>query len=350
MAPINYLCLSFILGLFISVIFISSVSLPVIIVTLLILLLLFLKLGAGSRLAPLILAFYFLGILRPGLAWDYTAFLNTISKQPVVENIRQDMKTILNKTLPEPHSSLAYGILFGVTKGTSFDRNFLLDLRRTGTAHMVAVSGYNVSIVIGVLMNTSILLVSKAFLIFGFAGLLFYDLVAGFSASVMRATIMGLYLFIAGLYGRQKNLSDALLFSAALILFLSPPALLDLGFQFSFLAMMAVLYLSPIFEKVFKFIPSEANKAVSATLASQVMILPVSVYSFGQISIIAPLANVMTFITVPAIMALTALSVLVGQVSTELSGLISIPNFVLLDYFVKIITWLSSLKWASITF
>lgn len=350
MAPINYLCLSFILGLFISVIFISSLSLPVIIITFLVLLLLFFKSRGGNLLAPLVLAFYFLGILRPGLAWDYTAFLNTISKQPVVENIRQDMKTILNKTLPEPHSSLAYGILFGVTKGTSFDRNFLLDLRRTGTAHMVAVSGYNVSIVMGVLMNTSILLVSKTFLIFGFAGLLFYDLVAGFSASVMRATIMGLYLFIAGLYGRQKNISDALLFSAALILFLSPPALLDLGFQFSFLAMMAVIYLSPLLERLFGFLPKELNKVVSATLASQIMILPVSVYSFGQISIIAPLANVLTFITVPPIMALTAVQAFSGFLSPLTAGVVSIPNFVLLDYFVKTVSWLSSLKWASITF
>ncbi len=135
MAPINYLCLSFILGLFTSVVFIPNPSFTVSAITFLVLLIVFLKWGRPHRLIFVVTAFYLLGILRPGLAWDYTTLLNTISKQPALENIRQDMKTILNKTLPEPHSSLAYGILFGVTKGTSFDRNFLLDLRRTGTAH-----------------------------------------------------------------------------------------------------------------------------------------------------------------------------------------------------------------------
>lgn len=356
MAPINYLCLSFILGLFTSVVFIPNPSFTVSAITFLVLLIVFLKWGRHNRLIFAVMAFYLLGILRPAFAWDYHQILDPMSQAPWVSSVRQGITASLDKVLPQPHSSLAYGMLFGVAKGQGFDRDFLLDLRRTGTAHMVAVSGYNVSIIIGILLNTSILLVSKGLLVFGLAGLLFYDLIVGFSASVARATVMGLYLFVAGLFGRQRNFSDALLFSAALILALSPRALLDLGFQFSFLAMMAVLYLSPLFERMFRFLPAQAglpkelNKVVSATLASQVMILPVSVYSFGQVSLIAPLANVLTFITVPAIMALTALSVLLGYVSFGLSGLISIPNFVLLDYFVKVVGFLSSLKWASVTF
>lgn|GEM_PF-4145228 len=349
MAPINHFCLSFTLGLFVSLIFISKVSVPVVGAVIIVCLAIFIKLAKRDRLVPVILAFYFLGVLRPALYWDVVPFLNSISGQPVAESMRQDIKTVLSKTLPEPQASLAYGILFGVSKGSRFDRNFLQELRHTGTAHMVTVSGYNVSIVMGILMNTSILLVNKAFILTGFAGLLLYDVVAGFSASVIRATIMGLYLFLAGVFGRQKNISDALLFSAALILFLSPPTLFDLGFQFSFLAMMAVIYISPILEKVFRFLPSELNKVASATLASQVMIMPISVYSFGQVSIIAPLANVLTFITIPPIMGLTALTVLAGQAPPPLLGLISIPNYVLLDYFVKVVGFLSSLRWASVT-
>jgi len=347
-APINYICLSFIFGLFVSLVFVPSPSYSVILMILASTFLTCLVWGRGRPLPFAIVIFYLLGLARPSVAWDYQNVLTGISGVPVVESTRQAVKASLNKSLPEPHSSLAYGILFGVAKGQSFDRNFLLDLRRTGTAHMVAVSGYNVSIIVGIVLNTSVLLVSKAFLLPGILGLLLYDVVCGFSSSVMRATVMGLYLFAAGLFGRQKSMSDALLFSAALILALFPGALFDLGFELSFLAMMAVMYLSPLFEKLFKFLPGELNKVVSATLASQVLIMPVSVYSFGQLSIIAPLANVLTFITVTPIMALTALGVLAGFGPSFLANIISIPNFVLLDYFVKVVGTLSALPWSSV--
>lgn len=358
MAPVNYICLAFILGLFISLAAIPAPSLPLSALVITAVLLASFRWGRGpastrlgGRFLPFaVLVFYLLGMVRPALAWDYENLLSQISANPGVEAARQNIKAVLSRDLPEPHASLAYGILFGTAKGQSFDRNFLASLRRTGTAHMVAVSGYNVSMVLGILLNTSILLVSKAFLIPGLLFLILYDVLVGFSASVMRATLMGLYLFTAGILGRQKNYSDALLISAAAILALSPRAFLDLGFQLSFLAMMAVLYLSEPLERVFKILPKELNKVVSATLASQILIMPVSVYSFGQISLIAPLANALTFITVPAIMTLTAFGALAGLVFPFSAWVFSAANFVVLDYFVKVVGALSSLKWASLTF
>src|SRR3989344_5072220 len=119
----------------------------------------------------------------------------------------------------------------------------------------------------------------------------------------------------------------------ALILLLSPKSLSDLGFQLSFLAMLGVLYLSPLFERLFGFLPKEANKALSGTLSSQVMILPVSIYNFGQVSFISPLANVLTFLTVPLIMFLPALNVAAGTLFPQLY----LPNYVLLEHFVRIV-------------
>lgn len=345
MATIDYICLSFILGLAVGSIFTLQLSYLTILIVLCFLALSYIGFRR-NLLAWVILAFYILGLLRPALSLDVLADLNSLSQVKALSGFRQEIKNRLLIGLTEPHASLAYGILFGTTSGQVFDRSLLNDLRRTGTSHMVAVSGYNVSIITGILLNTSILVFSKALFIFGISGLFIYDFLVGFSASVVRATIMALFIFAAALFGRQKNFGDALVFSATVILFLSPKALSDLGFQLSFLAMLGVLYLSPIFEKLFRLIPKEANKALSATLASQVMILPVAVYNFGQVSFISPLANVLIFLTVPPVMLLTALNVVAGSILPQLF----LPNYVLLEYFVDIVRFLSSVPWASVSF
>lgn len=345
MASINYLCLSFILGLIIGLFFIPSPSLTMLLIVLVLLTVIFIAFRP-NRLTLAIVLFYILGVVRPAFDYDVLANLNSLAQNSILTRTRQEIKNRLLVGLPEPKASLAYGILFGTTKGQGFDRNLLNDLRRTGTAHMVAVSGYNVSIITGILLNTSILVFSKAFFLFGILGLIFYDFLVGFSASVVRATIMALFIFAAGSLGRQKNFGDALVFSATIILLLSPKSLLDLGFQLSFLAMLGVLYLSPLFEGLFRFLPKEVNQAVSATFASQIMILPVSVYDFGQISLISPLANVLTFLTVPAIMFLTGLDFLFGGFLPQLY----IPNYVLLEYFIRVVKYLGNLSWASVSF
>lgn len=365
MAPINYLCLSFIFGLFISLTVNTSGSVFVPVLLLLIILLsVFLivrlsrgNLGAGGRghLMIVVVVFYLSGLLRPQLPLSTPDFISQnklLTSVSVFSNrVQTSIKSALDQNLPEPQSSLGYGMIFG--NKAKFDKTFMNDLRRTGTAHMVAVSGYNVSIIVNILLNTSILLISKAFLVFGFGGLIFYDVLVGFSASVTRATIMGLYLFAAGLLGRQKNLADALLFSAALILLISPASLFDLGFQLSFLSMLGVMYLSPLFEKILEMIripESEARLAVSSTLASQILILPVGLYNFGQISIISPLANLLTFLTVPPIMALTALELFFSYFLTPLGWIFGQANLAVLNYFVSVVSYLSILPWASVTF
>lgn len=377
MSFLNLISLSFILGLALSVILSLEVNLFwwLFLEAILAVVVVFKRREGFYLKAGLLVAVYLLGMVWLGRAYpEAKVGLGLVSSTPMgqiwalnrmsnregpdgsaagierrFDSLRRQMKAVLDRDLPEPQSSLAYGILFGSKTG-GFNQDFLKALRRTGTIHMVAVSGYNVSIISNILLNTTFLIVSKAFLGLGILGLLAYGLVVGFSASVLRALVMGVYLFTARVFGRQKNLTDALLFSAALMLFWAPQFLLDLGFQLSFTSMMAVIYLSPVFERFLKSMPRDFRQVVAATMASQIMVLPLALFNFGQISLIAPLANLLTFLTVPAIMALTSLELGFGSVSAWAGSLWASANLILLNYFVGVVEFLSAFKWAAVTF
>lgn len=270
--------------------------------------------------------------------------LDKVSQSALIESARAEIKERINKNLPQPQSSLAYGLLFG--QGARFEKEFLNNLRRTGTSHLVAVSGYNVSIFINLLLAPANLLINKAFLVLGLGSLAIYSALVDFSPSVLRALIMGLFLVLARLLGRQRNATDALILSAALILIITPKALTDLGFQLSFLSMAGLVYLSPIFHRIFNFLPKLIRTVVADSLAAQIMVLPVVVFNFGRVSFVALLANLFVFWAVPAAMVLTLADLVFGG----LAPVFLWGNLVVLEYFVGVIRFLSHLPWASISF
>ena len=343
--------LSLIFGISVGFIFLEKVSFNfwVILFSGSLTLLTFYRTNHKKTIGKYLVIFYLLGLLIGGSKYQLAGnFLKSASRFQFLDGARQGIAELIKRDLPSPQSSLAYGFLFG-SNSKELDKDFLRDLRRTGTSHMVAVSGYNVSVIINVLTGILFLASNKLYFLLGLAGLGVYDLLVGLSASVVRATIMGIYLFLGGLLGRQRNLDDALLFSAALMLVLDPGFLVDLGFQLSFLSMVGVVYLSPLFSRLLAFIPRNIREVISATLSSQVAVLPISVYNFGLVSFISPVANVLTFVTIPTSMALTSLEVLLGPLSPGFSKLVSIPNFVLLTYFARVIRMLSSLRWCCLS-
>lgn len=355
MSLLNLFSISFFLGLMVSLFLGLSVNLwfSLLIFLGLIILIFWRKSNRLAVKALIVISFYLFGLVWPtalslakGAIFPDSPFYLPIGKK--INEVKGKIENSLTENLNQPESSLAYGVLFG-SKTNNFDKSFLNDLRRTGTVHMVAVSGFNMSIIIGILLNTSILVANRGFIVLGLGGLVAYLFLVGFSASVLRSIIMGLYLFTAQVLGRQKNLMDAFLFSGALLLFLNPTFLLDLGYQLSFLSLLGIIYLSPIFAVLFKKLPLDLDKVLGATLAAQIMILPISSFNFGQVSLIAPLANLLTFWTITPIMLLAFLQIIFSPIKI-LALILASTNSVLLGFFVKVVELLSSLPWAVITF
>lgn len=226
--------------------------------------------------------------------------------------VRKRWIDTLQKNLPEPMASLAAGILLGVRSQMPSD--FYQALINTGTLHIVAASGYNVNIVAAVIMAGMMTVVSRGWAIgTGVVGIVIYVLLAGASASVVRAGIMGSLTLIAYYFGRPVEARRLLWVVAGLMLLFNPLYIVDIGFQLSFAATAGLLYI-PFNNQAPNFRGFLANYFYP-TLVASVATLPIILYHFGRVSWISPLTNVLILPVVPLIMLLSALSLVGGQVA-----------------------------------
>jgi competence protein ComEC len=164
------------------------------------------------------------------------------------------------------------------------------------------------------------------------------------------------FLFLLAQHlGRASSAGRAIIFAAALMLFQNPFLLLsDVGFQLSFLAILGIVYLQPIFSNWlaqipdFKFFPLKST--LVATLSAQVFTMPILIYNFGYISLVSPLTNILI---VPFLAPVTILVFLFGLSSflfLPLAFLLFWPAWLFLTYIVSVIDYFSKIPFTSMTF
>lgn len=218
--------------------------------------------------------------------------------------------SILQKALPEPMSSLAAGILLGVK--TQIPTDFYQALVATGTLHIVAASGYNVMIVASVLMGIVSQVARRGMAVgVGIIGIVLYVLLAGASASVVRAGIMGSLTLIAYYFGRPAEARRLLWVTAMIMLLTDPLLILDVGFQLSVAATAGLLYLLPYISNSRSLILREY---LYPTLAATVATAPIIWWHFGRLSLISPVVNLLVLPAIPLIMGLSAITLVEGQI------------------------------------
>ncbi len=257
----------------------------------------------------------------------------------------------INDLLAEPQASFLAALLVGARRSLPAD---LTDaFNKTGTSHIIAISGYNISIISIVLMNFLGFLFFPRRLIFWLVGisLVLFTLVAGAGASVVRAAIMGGLLILAKREGRMYRMTNAIIFAGAVMLFLNPYLLrYDAGFQLSFLSALGLIYISPYLEKKFSrltdFLSLRSNLA--ATLSAQIATLPIIIFSFGRFSVVSVLANVLILPAVPFTMLFGFLAGLAAFVSLKIASVFIFPTWFALSYQIWIVKILSALPFASI--
>jgi competence protein ComEC len=175
----------------------------------------------------------------------------------------------------------------------------------------------------------------------------------GAPASAVRAGIMIFMALLAEKSGRMYLAPWALLIAALAILIFNPLLLLyDVGFQLSFLAVLGIIYLSPVFDfylaRFWFFKNKGVRKITSMTLGAQVFTLPILVYNFGTISLVAPVVNVLVVPLLPAVLVLGFLGILAGLFSQLLGMLVALPIFGLLSYVLEISSVFARLSFSSI--
>ena len=270
-------------------------------------------------------------------------------------NFKYKLRESIYQNLSPPQSSILGAVILGDKRKLSEDLKQKLNI--AGVRHVTAISGMHIMILSGILMYLGIALGlyrGQAFY-FAIILLLLFIIMVGAPASAIRAGIMGGLFLLAQKVGRLKSASRAIVFAATVMLVQNPLLLkLDVGFQLSFLAVMGIIYLMPIFQYYFlKWFPVEWSSVktlgglLSMTLAAQVFTLPILIYNFGYVSLVAPFTNVLVVPLLPYIMISGFIFGLSGMILQPLGWVLSWPSWLLLTYLVKVIDFFSQIPKAN---
>jgi competence protein ComEC len=246
----------------------------------------------------------------------------------------------------------------------------LFAFNATGTAHLVAPSGFKVTVLAGLVAHSTFRLYERrgqpggahprqrrprwrywlatALVI---ASIAIYTLLSGAGPAALRAGIMGILLVIAPRLGRGYNIYTALALTALLMSLADPFVLWNAGFQLSFLGTLGIVLLTPLFQRVLRpmeRIPPGYHIAeiIAVTLAAQVATLPISAITFQEISFIAPITNILTVPLLEALILLGTLICVAGLVLPLLAALCSWVAWPLLWYVGNVVTWNAGLPGA----
>ena len=211
----------------------------------------------------------------------------------------------------EPQASLLMGILIGARK--TLPPQVIDNFNLTGVSHIIAISGYNISIIIKALEYLARFFGRRASLYLSLLVIFSFVIISGASASVIRAAVMGTLLIIAFNIGRQYSITPALFFSAAVMLLINPKILLwDISFQLSFAATLGIVYFSPLLDQLTARWPNplQVKSIFLTTMAAIVSTLPLILLYFGRLSLVAPVVNILILPFVPLTMLLGFLTAL----------------------------------------
>jgi competence protein ComEC len=262
------------------------------------------------------------------------------------------IETKIQTYISEPESSFLGGILLGSKRAIPTDVQDAL--KATGTSHIIAISGANITILLTIFLQFLPLYERRQQFIATLLIALFITVLTGAPASVIRGAYVAIIAQYIRMRGRRAWASPLILFSMALIL-LNNPLLLraDPGFQLSFAAYAGLAYLgTPIktyCEKIkfFLKLPEVMRSSFSETLAASLGTAPLSFILFGQLSLLGLIVN-------PLVLWLLPLTTLIGLIFATTSWvhllgfLISLPLWLLLHTMLAIIQWFSRFSFAVI--
>jgi competence protein ComEC len=265
--------------------------------------------------------------------------------QAALHALRRRLESGIAAALPEPHAGLLVGVLLGGS--ATLPSDFRQDMRTVGLTHVVAVSGFNVTIVAAVLAAlTGRLVGRRAGWPLAAAGVLAYTILVGGPPSATRAALMALLALGAESAGRPRDGLAALALAAALLAGWDPLLLGDLGFQLSVLATAGLIVLAAPLQAGLRRLPAWAAEGLAATLAAQAFVLPLQLATFHYLSLVSPLANLLVVPLLPPLMALGLVVALVGAVAPGVAPLVSLPVWAYLELMVRAVQALAALPGA----
>lgn len=263
--------------------------------------------------------------------------------------IRDTFVKNMNRFIAPPESDLAGGLILGIKSG--FDNNLRDEFINTGTIHIVALSGYNVTIVAESIMRLFKIFFTSIISIFlGIISIALFVILSGSSPTAIRAGIMAVIALMARASGRRYGAGRAL-FIAGYVMFISnPKVIFDLSFLLSFLATIGVLFLTPHILRWFSFITMRfgLREIISSTCSATIMVLPLILHSSGVFSLVSIPTNILILPIIPITMLFSFITGFIGLFSNIISLPFAYISNILLSYILKIIHIFANIPFASV--
>ncbi|MDH3252807.1 MAG: DNA internalization-related competence protein ComEC/Rec2, partial [Ignavibacteria bacterium] len=275
----------------------------------------------------------------------------------VIAPVRNHVSAVIDLQIRGDEGEFLRGIVLGDRSGIPWETREAFS--RAGVAHVLAVSGTHVAIV-------------AAFLFFLFevmrlprvlkltvtaAGMLCFMLMTGSQPPVVRATVMGLVIILGAMYRKRTNVYNSIGIAAVVILGLDPRQLFDPGFQLSFGAVISIVYGYPKLNRGIMRIPVtrawsrgaiQLLRLAAVSAAALLGTLPISLYTFGRVSIIGIVANIAIVPAVGLAIVLGLLTTLLAVLSSAVSLIYADLTATLLSFILAVVDAVGSLPFAAV--
>ncbi len=238
----------------------------------------------------------------------------------VLDGVRRRAEAGLASGLAAPEAALLQGMVLG--EDEQLTDQVRDDFQRSGLAHILAVSGQNVMLLVVLVLGACALtgVPLRARLVLAAAVILVYVPLAGGGPSIQRAGVMGVAGLVAALAGRPARRWYALLLAAAVTLALNPRAAGEPGWQLSFAAVAALLVgAGPLRGVLARHMPGAAADAAAITIAATIGTAPLMALHFEQVSLAALPANLLAAPAIAPVMWLGVLAAAAAQVALPLA-------------------------------
>ena len=256
----------------------------------------------------------------------------------------------VNLAISKPENLLMDGLILG--DKSQFSQDFTQKFVNTGTIHIVALSGYNVTIVAEWIMKLFAFLPINLGIALGIFAILLFIIMTGANSTAIRAGVMAVLALVARWTGSNYDVARAMILAVVFMIILNPYVLVfDVSFQLSFLATIGVVFLTPRIEKYFLWVTKkfELRDIVSVTCATYIFVMPFILYQMGNLSLVALPANVLVLPFIPFTMLLGFITGFAGFIWYIFAVPIGFLSFILLHYELGVINFFAGLPFASLS-
>ena len=292
------------------------------------------------------------------------------------ENTRNEIIKKHSENIKSPELEILSGLVFG-SEAVSPDDKIKENFKNSGLLHLLAASGLNVALIYGIWWWLASLarLPYNLSIITGAVFVILYTFMTGFPPSILRASIMLLFVLFGKLIDRKTSTIALIFFVGFLILLFRPKMIFDIGFQLSFMVTLGlVVCCSVIIEKFknidekykekfknssrfkkyvfFLFSPEKLVSIVSVPLIAQLWVIPLQLHYFNNIAPLSVFANI-------AVVPFIGILSFIGFIGSIFSLVPKISSFIVfvfdmiakpfLTLLVKISEFFASFKYSLIT-